>query len=1014
MPTLQHRFIVPLLGGLLLSALAGTVFQRMTVMGASSAARNDPVTRLIATSFDAPAGLAVHVNFTDADRLIQLSDDGRYLVHGIATQRAALDAAREAIRGKELEGVVSVEAVGDSLRRLPYSDRLVNVLVVEKFSTLLEDGLPMEELLRVVAPGGTLWLEAGANPAARIAVEAAVKNSGIDQIEWIESDGQWAKLTRPREEAMDVWSHQRYDASGTASSRERALDVPTGVRWITGPNWATQLRKRAMQGVTASERRLVYFFQDEKVTSKGPRPQHALIARDAYNGAILWKRWLDFTPSSSLLVTQDERIYTVVESKGPLVGLDPQTGETVITYEELPRPSEVLFQEGRLLARVSDGIVCVEPATGEVLWKYETSGSDLLAAEDQVILIARGRRPDGKRESEIVCLDLDTGEPKWKAGTSSWSEGGSIKPILWYEGVLVFSGAKGNTGVSTKDGSHLWTYEYERIGHGGSYAKILAFDGLVWVHPANSDGTKQNAWEGLDPQTGQIARRYLQPEEFRLRHKCHTDRASGRQILCGALELVDVDSGEHQHFAAARNSCSAGGLLPANGLLYTFPHACHCYPMLRGFIGLATKPDPVVEDSPIEIGTVTADSVTSPPADPADWPTFRGNSRRAGSTTAAGPQNLRPVWEVSLAESSRGSMLAEWPFKEAGRMTSPVIANGMLYVAAVDAHRLEALDAETGEPGWTFIADGRIDTPPTIHNGLCLFGARDGRVYCLRAADGRLVWKTRVAPTEERIVAYGQLESNWPVVGGVLVHEGIAYACAGRHSHADGGIHVTALDPASGERLWQAQPDGFNGLADLLVGGDDAVHMISWEFDAKTGENASSSREEYLRASRLGLVSDSWYRRPIALRKSGQQWSMAGQRGQLLSFDDERLYGYLAGDFKNPGKGFNSGAGPLEGAARLFGSPLSRQGSNSGWEIEYPQGSQIRSMVLAGERLFIAGRLEGSEEQSQSVHIISAAEGRELAAEPLSAAPVHDGLAVAGRKLYLALEDGRVLCLGTE
>ena len=43
-------------------------------------------------------------------------------------------------------------------------------------------------------------------------------------------------------------------------------------------------------------------------------------------------------------------------------------------------------------------------------------------------------------------------------------------------------------------------------------------------------------------------------------------------------------------------------------------------------------------------------------------------------------------------------------------------------------------------------AGGRIDTPPTIADGLCLFGSHDGWVYCLRAADGRLAWRFRAAP----------------------------------------------------------------------------------------------------------------------------------------------------------------------------------------------------------------------------------------------------------------------------
>ena len=33
---------------------------------------------------------------------------------------------------------------------------------------------------------------------------------------------------------------------------------------------------------------------------------------------------------------------------------------------------------------------------------------------------------------------------------------------------------------------------------------------------------------------------------------------------------------------------------------------------------------------------------------------------------------------------------------------------------------------------------------------------------CLRAADGALCWRFRVAPEDRRMVAYDQLESAWP------------------------------------------------------------------------------------------------------------------------------------------------------------------------------------------------------------------------------------------------------------
>lgn len=113
-----------------------------------------------------------------------------------------------------------------------------------------------------------------------------------------------------------------------------------------------------------------------------------------------------------------------------------------------------------------------------------------------------------------------------------------------------------------------------------------------------------------------------------------------------------------------------------------------------------------------------------------------------------------------------------------------------------------ALDAATGQVRWTFTANGPVDTAPTIHRGLCLFGSRSGWVSCLRADDGGLVWRLRVAPSDQRIVAYGQIESPWPVPGSVLVVEDTVYFAAGRQPLADGGILVLAVAPADGHVCW--------------------------------------------------------------------------------------------------------------------------------------------------------------------------------------------------------------------
>src|SRR5690606_26027660 len=117
-----------------------------------------------------------------------------------------------------------------------------------------------------------------------------------------------------------------------------------------------------------------------------------------------------------------------------------------------------------------------------------------------------------------------------------------------------------------------------------------------------------------------------------------------------------------------------------------------------------------------------------------------------------------------------------------GTRLSPVtIANGIACVADLDTHEVIAVDAATGKERWRFTAGGRVPMPPAIHDGHCLFGANDGWVYALAASDGRLVWRTRAAPSDRRIVAFDRVESPWPVDKGVVVKDGLAYFVAGRH-----------------------------------------------------------------------------------------------------------------------------------------------------------------------------------------------------------------------------------------
>ena len=76
-------------------------------------------------------------------------------------------------------------------------------------------------------------------------------------------------------------------------------------------------------------------------------------------------------------------------------------------------------------------------------------------------------------------------------------------------------------------------------------------------------------------------------------------------------------------------------------------------------------------------------------------------------------------------------------------------------------------------------------------------------MYCLRAADGALIWRFRGAPVDRRTMAFEQIESVWPVHGTVLIEEGVATFVAGRSTFLDHGLRYIQLDVKTGAKLME-------------------------------------------------------------------------------------------------------------------------------------------------------------------------------------------------------------------
>jgi outer membrane protein assembly factor BamB len=389
-----------------------------------------------------------------------------------------------------------------------------------------------------------------------------------------------------------------------------------------------------------------------------------------------------------------------------------------------------------------------------------------------------------------------------------------------------------------------------------------------------------------------------------------------------------------------------------------------------------------------------------------------------------------------------------------------VVAGGRVFVAQTDAHTLHALDATDGSRVWQYTAGGRIDSPPTIHQGQVFFGSADGAVYSLRATDGRLVWRFRAAPGDTLVVAHGQLESAWPVHGSVLVqpnwktNRGMVYAVAGRSSFLDGGLNLVGLDAVTGSLLFERrisnrdpqtgrEPQetitGKRGtympgaLPDVLSSDGSSIFMRHLRFDP-AGKRLERTVDHLF--SPAGFLDDSWWHRTYwligtAMLPDYHGWPVAGCEritGRLLVCGGDRVFGFGRTSYEKAGShlGVNTGY-RLYAADSELGPPKPPARDPGDWWQAFP-GSRVRTrwtteipfyaraMALAGDTLFVAGPGEvidfAAPNPTGEVRLwaVSAADGTKQAGYWLAAAPVFDGFAVAASGLYFATTDGRVVC----
>jgi len=1053
-------------------------------------------------------GLVIHIACGTGDLTAALHNNDSYLVQGLDTDAENIEKARAHIKSLGLYGTVSVEQWEGSF--LPYIDNLANLVVSEDLGKV-----PLAEVMRVLCPKG---------------------------VAYIKKNNTWIKMVKPRPPEIDEWTHYLHDPSNNAVAHDSVVAPPYHYQWIAGARWArSHDHLSSMSAAVSAGGRIFYIADEGSISSVALPDRWSLIARDAFNGVLLWKRriepWEDHLRGfrsgpadlARRLVAVNDRVYVTLGYGKGLTALEAATGKTIKNYEKTEGTEEIIFHDNVLYLVVGDPaeqianqkpdpdkkvntwmfwptykmtaarkrILALDSGTGTVLWnKADDDTAEIMPTtlgldDDRVFF---------QNASGIICLDAKSGKEIWNTPRPIGRDRlGWSTPTLVVQDDVVLSADRGLVLPDTKEtdqpeklqwtisvqggiapageliafsaqtGEKLWSCPcWESYNHP---VDVLVADGLVW--------TGEHVWvhdpgitEGRDLKTGAVKRQRPPDSKFFNvacgHHRCYRNRATDRYLLLGraGVEFIELASGTAIPNHWVRGACQYG-IMPCNGLLYAPPHSCACYikAKLNSFNALAPKRavrgDVVIRNARLEQGPAykkKTDELKS--ADSADWPTYRHDQSRSGRTHNAVSPSLKISWQSDIG----------------GKLTSPVVAEGKIFLASVDTHTVYALDANSGKHLWDYTTSGRVDSPPTIYKGMVLFGSADGWVYCLCATDGMLVWRFRAATEDRRIVAYGQLESAWPVPGNLLIQNDVAYCVAGRSSYLDGGIYLCRLDPLTGKMLSETcldnrdpqtgiQPKGIvkglnipGALPDILSSDGSSVFMRHKRFDLAGVEQKQNVPHLY---SSAGFLDDSWWHRTYwfvgtRMISGWGAWALMGNEypaGRLLVVDDSKIYGFGRSNYQKHGShpGLNNThyhifsadrkqltakkvvqqkpkknvkkLASLTPAQRWIGSTpdpfISRV--NYYWRKQIP--FVVRAMVLADKTLFIAGppdKVQKKDKNGNSdangkesfLWSVSTENGKILTQYNLVCPPVFDGMIAAQERLYITMLDGRVLCLG--
>jgi outer membrane protein assembly factor BamB len=816
-------------------------------------------------SLGSSGGMIAIIGDQHADLAISLAKRGPFTVQCLTPSDAARDQLRQSIDASGLYGSVSAITWTDPI--LPYMDNSINLLIVVDLGQSASMESTVQEVMRVLTPLGQAFVIPQAiskQEPNKDEIQPQAESLGLVATNVDVAGNQWLQLKKNWPENIDQWTHFLHGADGNPVARDLLVGPPRHYQWTSGPSWLrSHETDSSISTMVTAQGRLFYIMDQAPISLTGQHSlpdKWALVARDAFNGVVLWEipirrwgwrewknTWFINRPGDfplnirKRLVADGDDVYVTLGYRAPVSRIDARSGEIRQSYAQTEGAGELLYVDGRLVvAKITDGavkILAVDADSGEVVWEsgatYRGTTVDYLrwptkgiAPPPSQIDPALNLASDGKVVAlvdgpEIVCLDAANGQEAWRARFPSVPEdeqAGGIKSRgdLWVgtmivsNGVVLHASPYQLAAFSQNTGEVMWSQPKRYIGHlWYEWKDVFVIDRLVWTWSAELEqgviqvgqGKRQRQqWprtvNGYDIQTGELRKQVELGNIFRTHH--HHRCYRNKATL--------------RYILASRRGTEFVDLQDGHHTVDNWVRGtCHVGMMpANGLQYVPPHPCRCYLDEKLIGFNVLASAVQQPA------PTLANDQRLHVGPANANPdvdgQVAQPEidWPAFRHDALRTGAIASslpsdhaqlWHAALGGRLSAPIAVGDQVFLASVDQHRIVALSAKDGSVQWRFTAGSRIDSPPTYYRGAVLFGSADGCVYSVDASSGELVWKFTAAPTHRLIGVDGQLESAWPVHGSVLVQNDVVYFAAGRSSQLDGGITLYGLNVDSGQML---------------------------------------------------------------------------------------------------------------------------------------------------------------------------------------------------------------------